>query len=91
MTRLLERFRFWRKLPEDEISVCMEIHAAGEEATKPSQVFKLTHKHLKHMSEPDQIIAEWLSLPNTEMVLYFKRASHQEKSTISKENYHDNS
>lgn len=90
MISMFNRLRFWRKLQEDEISVCMEIHTAGEEATKPSQVFKLTHRHLKNMSEPDQIIAEWLSLPDTEMVLYFKRTAHQQNSHTSKENYHGN-
>ena len=83
MRRLLERIKFWSRCPEKGISVYLAVHTAGEDEEKSKRIFKLAHNHLKNMSKPDQIINEWLSLPDTEMVLYFKRTQSNKAKEIT--------
>ncbi len=77
MRSIFNKLRFWRDKvgkQEAEIAVCLEFGNAKNPAqASGEQIFKLTHRQAEQLDTPNQIIAEWLTQQDTEMVLYFKR------------------
>lgn len=79
MKTLFDRIRFWRggNDKQSEIGVCLELADVHPDGQRDEHVFKLTHIQAQQLETPDQIITEWMALPNTEVVIYFKRSNIQ--------------